>query len=159
MKLTIDEIVKKYNLQPHPEGGYYAETWRSEKQFSIQNEMTRSHATSIIFLLPGNTFSAFHRIVSDELWNYHAGASIFIYEIIEDEWQETILGTGINEKLQHLVKGGTWFASRCSDEESYSLCGCTVVPGFDFADFEMADRTALTSVYPELAEGIKELTR
>jgi predicted cupin superfamily sugar epimerase len=158
-------FVEQYKMQPHPEGGYYKETWRSETVISTEgiNGFTkagkRNLVTSILFLLPGDTFSALHRIFSEEIWNYHAGDPVIIYEIIGDEWKETILGSGVGQTLQHVILPGTWFASKCSNQEGFSLCGCTVVPGFDFQDFEMGSKKQLVDEFPELERHINWLTR
>lgn len=155
----------QFNLQPHPEGGWYAETYRSEETTTGLPERfkgPRNFSTAIYFLMPGNSFSAFHRIKSDELWHFYDGDMMEVLIIdLQGNLQVIRLGrdTDKGEVFQATVYSGQWFASRCSVEDGVSLVGCTVSPGFDFEDFEMADRSALTVQYPQHKEIITELTR
>jgi predicted cupin superfamily sugar epimerase len=165
MNETAKAFVEQYSMQPHPEGGFYKETWRSkitintEGMGGFSSRVNRNLFTSILFLLPGDTFSALHRIRSEELWNYHAGDPVVIYEIIDGQWKETLLGPGPGQSLQHVVMPGIWFASRCSNPEGFSLCGCVVSPGFNFEDFEMGSNKQLIHDFPDLERYINWLTR
>lgn len=165
MKLTSNDFIRRYQMSEHPEGGFYKETWRSSDIIPSQGigdfktETFRNLMTSILFLLPGNTFSALHRIRSEELWNYHYGDPVVVFEIINGEWKETVLGTEEGQVLQYVVKPGIWFGSRCLNPDGFGLVGCTVVPGFDFSDFEMAGFELLKSQYPQLQSQIGEFTR
>ncbi|MCH2214331.1 MAG: cupin domain-containing protein [Flavobacteriales bacterium] len=161
---TLEGIVKKLNLLPHPEGGYYRETYRADpfsvppKELGIDKE--RNLSTAIYFLLTKGNFSAFHRIKQDEVWHHYLGDAIAIHCISpEGAYEKLLLGKEFEngELPQHVVTGGTWFASETLGE--YSLAGCTVAPGFDFADFEMAERTILLSYYSEHRDVITALTR
>ncbi len=128
-------------LQPHPEGGHYAEVYRSDIEVNVQGfDGPRNICTSIFFLLESGDISALHRIKSDELWYHHDGGILEIIEI-DEAGNEIItrLGKPIHDgcKLQHVVKAGRWFGARPSAESEFCLVGCQVSPGFDFRDFEL----------------------
>jgi uncharacterized protein len=148
-------------LSPHPEGGYYRVTYKSE--LSVATKLgDRSASTAIYFLLHGRDFSAFHRIASDELWHFYAGSALVVYVIEPNgDYSELHLGNDgdAGEVFQGAVKAGCWFASRLKDAASFALVGCTVAPGFDFADFELAARSELVRAYPQHRRLIEELTR
>jgi predicted cupin superfamily sugar epimerase len=160
--------VEKYSLLPHPEGGYYAETYRSVEKIERQAlpdrfPGDRSFSTGIYFLLEGSQFSAFHRIKSDEMWHFYAGEALDIFVIDTETGNLEVIKLGNDpereEVFQALVPAGAWFASRPCQGSSYALVGCTVSPGFDFQDFEMADREELTKQYPQHHKLIQEMTR
>jgi uncharacterized protein len=152
---------------PHPEGGYYLATYKSDLTIvksalpsGFQGD--RSASTAIYFLLDGRDFSAFHRIASDEVWHFYAGNALIVYVIDpEGNYSELHLGNGSDagEVFQAVVKAGCWFASRVKDAAGFALVGCTVAPGFDFADFELATRSRLIRTYPAHRKLIEELTR
>ncbi len=166
MAATVQELIDKLELQRHPEGGYFKETYRSDGAIEGDTENPfpegRNYSTGIYFLLEGNDFSAFHRIKSDELWHFYDGGPLHIF-VIDDkgELNITTLGRDIaaGEVYQARVKAGHWFASAPVHDNQYSLVGCTVAPGFDFRDFEMASRESLTASYPQYASSIDKLTR
>jgi predicted cupin superfamily sugar epimerase len=160
--------IDKLNLRPHPEGGYYRETYRAE--LSVAEETlpagfsgTRSISTAIYFLLDGDNFSAFHRLRSDEVWHFYAGTPLLIHVIRpgSGEYAEIQLGADLDrgQAPQAVVQAGWWFACQVRDPNSFALVGCTVAPGFDFADFEMATRHELVGVYPQHRELIEQFTR
>ncbi len=159
--------IDKLNLLPHPEGGYYSETYRA--QLTIPREALppqftgpRLVSTAIYFLLQGQNFSTFHRLRSDELWHFYSGSPITVHVIEPDgSYSEIKLGNDpeAGEVLQAVVKAGCWFASRVKDGASFALVGCTVAPGFDFADFELATRSEFVRAYPAHQRLIEELTR
>lgn len=160
--------IEKYNLLPHPEGGYYAETYRASE--SIPHSALpsrfggdRSFSTGIYFLLESHNFSAFHRIQADEMWHFYAGEALEVFVIDEKTGELSIIRLGNNpdngETFQAVVPAGAWFGSRPAGGSTYALVGCTVAPGFDFADFEMAGCEALSKAYPQHAGLIAELTR
>ena len=128
-------------LQPHPEGGHYAEVYRSDLEVNVQGfDGPRNLCTSIFFLLESGDISALHRIKSDELWYHHDGGILEIIEIDESGHEIiTRLGKPIHDgcTLQHVVKAGRWFGARPSAESEFCLVGCQVSPGFDFRDFEL----------------------
>lgn len=160
------EIISRLDLQPHPEGGYYRETYRSNGEIldlPPYFEGSRNYSTAIYFLLTGDNFSAFHRIRQDEMWHFYLGAPIELIEISsEGKVTTTHIGNDLekDQQLQHLVPGGSWFASRLlPGAGDYALAGCTVSPGFDFRDFEMAKRANLIQLFPDHGELITVLTR
>jgi uncharacterized protein len=157
--------INHLGLSPHPEGGYYRATYKSDLTIarsalpsSYQGD--RSASTAICFLLDGRDFSAFHRIASDEVWHFYCGSSLVVYVIDpEGDYSELHLGGGSDEVFQAVVKAGCWFASRVKDAAGFALVGCTVAPGFDFADFELAVRSELVAAYPQHRKLLEELTR
>ncbi len=167
MKYSADYWIEKLNLQPHPEGGFYAETYRSSETIAQADLPTRyagnrSFSTGIYFLVKGGQFSALHRIQSDEMWHFYAGTRLTVYSIDNQGQLHTIhLGTQPEqgEVFQAVVSAGCWFGSTVEDPESYALVGCTVAPGFDFADFELAHRNTLQATYPQHQALIARLTR
>lgn len=159
--------VEKLEMLPHPEGGFYKETYRSEGLISKEElgsnfKGNRNYSTAIYFLLTADNFSAFHKIASDELWHFYAGYGLDISIIHPNGKYECIhLGNGENENqvFQAMVPAEAWFASETSDKKAWALVGCTVAPGFDFEDFEMAKRDALLKEFPQHQEIIHRLTR
>lgn len=151
--LTAEDYIKNLNLNPHPEGGYYRETYRSPlivKRDSIGQQFTgaRSCSTGIYFLLQKGQVSHFHRIKSDEMWHFYQGNPLEIIEVSEDGGLiKTVLGPSILEGqcLQYVVKAGHWFGAQILNPEkaSFALVGCTVAPGFDFKDFELAQNNEI----------------
>ena len=138
---TASYYKNNLRLQPHPEGGHYAEVYRSDIEVNVTGfDGPRNLCTSIFFLLESGDISALHRIKSDELWYHHDGGILEIIEI-DEAGNEIItrLGKPIHEgcTLQHVVKAGRWFGARPSAESEYCLVGCQVSPGFDFRDFEL----------------------
>jgi hypothetical protein len=154
-------LIRQLQLLPHPEGGYYRETYRSDVSVDV-NGKKRNFCTGIYFLLEKNNFSALHRIKSDELWHFYAGDPL---EVIEIDTSGNLTITTLGEKdqanFQYCVKAGNWFGSRVKSGAATvgSLVGCTVSPGFDFEDFEMASAQKLTSEFPQHSQIIKSLTR
>ncbi len=141
--MNADYYVEHLQMLPHPEGGFYKETYRSEMNISLDAfEGERSICTSIYFLLKAGQVSALHRIKSDEIWNYHDGDGIEIIEI-DEQGNEIITRLGKHlhngEVLQHVVKANRWFGARLPVDAAYCLVGCQVSPGFDFRDFELKD--------------------
>jgi predicted cupin superfamily sugar epimerase len=145
------------------EGGYYKETYRSDKTIILPSETDgeRSISTSIYYLLDGTQFSAFHRLKSDEIWHFYIGSSITLYIINKMEnLSEVKLGSNIEkgELFQIQVRAESWFAATVNDISSYALIGCTVSPGFDYLDFELGDRKKLIERYPQHRSIIEKLT-
>jgi predicted cupin superfamily sugar epimerase len=165
MKTT--EIVVALEMLPHPEGGWYKESYRSTDTISSSClpksfNGVRNFSTAIYFLLENGNFSAFHRIKSDEVWHFYAGGPLEIFIIHENGTLEVLtLGSGLNadEKFQQVVPANVWFASRPKQGVSFSLVGCTVSPGFDFNDFELAKQNDLEMEFPQHQTIIHELTR
>ena len=145
------------------EGGYYRETYRSDKTIILPSETDgeRSISTSIYYLLDGTQFSAFHRLKSDEIWHFYIGSSITLYIINKMEnLSEVKLGSNIEkgELFQIQIRAESWFAATVNDISSYALIGCTVSPGFDYLDFELGDRKKLIERYPQHRSIIEKLT-
>lgn len=165
--ITTEQIIQQFNLLPHPEGGYYKQTYISIETIPAAGlperfPSARHFSTAIYFLLGGNDFSAFHRIKSDEVWHFYAGEGLHIYVIHPDGEAELLkLGNDLANgyAFQHVVKAGCWFASKPVHQNGFSLVGCTVAPGFDFADFEMGDKNHLLKLYPRYEEWINRLCR
>ncbi len=164
---TAQYWIEKLELLSHPEGGYFKEVYRSSeniKQDALPDRFSGSRAfsTSIYFLLGNNDFSAFHRIKSDELWHFYAGGPLDVYMIHPDGKGEIVtLGNNPDEGecFQFAVPAGSWFASKPKSDTEYALVGCTVAPGFDFEDFEMAKKEQLLQEYPQHKEWVERLCR
>lgn len=161
--MNAQDYIHFLNLLPHPEGGYYKETYRSLLSESFSGfEGQRNVYTGIYFLIEKTNFSAFHKIKSDEMWHFYGGDALEVIEITNNgELKITIIGANIKnqEHLQYTVPAGHWFGSRVKKGGEFSLVGCTVAPGFDFKDFEMAKRNELIKDYPNYQSIITELTR
>jgi predicted cupin superfamily sugar epimerase len=165
--LTVDGLVSSLGLLPHPEGGFYRETYRSPEVLAAaalpaRFRGDRAMSTAIYFLVPHGAFSALHRIQSDEVWHFYRGAALEIVCIDPDGTRRDIrLGPDLDagDVPQAVVAAGTWFGSRPVGAGEYALVGCTVAPGFDFADFELAVRAELTARFPAHAGVIAALTR
>lgn len=165
MDRSIQEIIQFYQLLPHPEGGYYKETYRSSEwgpadRLSEKFIGKRNYSTAIYFLLEENSFSAFHRIQSDECWHFHTGDAVDIHVLHPNGNDELIkLGGNIEmgEQYQAVVPAGAWFAFKTNGQ--YTLVGCTVSPGFDFADFELTKAAELALLFPEQLALIQHLCR
>jgi predicted cupin superfamily sugar epimerase len=151
-------LIEAIGMAPHPEGGYYRETFRSSASVTTHDGTVRSAATSIYFLLTAESFSAFHRIASDETWHFYRGDPLTIEIIAPNGTHESrILGTG--EAFQTTVSARAYFASHVDRANGYALVGCDVAPGFEFEDFELAVRSELAAEYPAHAELIERFTR
>jgi uncharacterized protein len=159
--------IDRLDLKPHPEGGFFRQTYRSglmiaEGALPEGFRGERPASTAIYFLLDEQNFSAFHRLRSDEMWHFYAGSPLAVHVIDGSGDRSTILlgdNTESGQNFQAVVRAGSWFASHVADWKSWALVGCTVAPGFDFADFEMARRDGLVKKYPQHLEIIKRLTR
>jgi predicted cupin superfamily sugar epimerase len=136
----MQDWVSRLGLLPHPEGGFYRETWRSALSLpasALPQAAERSAATAIYYLLPTGVQSAWHRVASDELWLFHAGDPLDVFSADEVP-SSTPTRLGFDYTLQHLVEAGRWQSARVVDGPfGYALVSCVVVPGFDFQDFEM----------------------
>lgn len=167
MERTAQYYVEHYNMQAHPEGGWYKENYRADEviqhaHLPARFNGDRNFSTAIYFMLEAEQFSAFHRIKSDEVWHFYYGGALNVYVIHDNGMLEIIrLGSDADrgEVFQAVVKAGCWFASKPAKADTFSLVGCTVAPGFDFADFEMAEREVLVREYPQHKEVISLLTR
>ena len=164
--LSAKEIIEILYLKPHPEGGYFKENYRSKgviknNSLDFEADGERNYSTSIYFLLNENDFSAFHKIRQDEIWHFYAGSTLLLHTINPNGNYNLIrIGNNLEngDFFQFVVPAGTWFASEVENKTSYSFCGCTVSPGFDFRDFEMPSGKTLSKIYPEHQEIIKRLS-
>lgn len=161
--MTRDELIDHFKMTRHPEGGAFVETYRSHLVIEAPGlPGPRPVSTAIYFLLGRGEFSAFHRIRSDEMWHFYLGGPLRIVEIDPSgRSRETTLGREIDkgQSPTHVVEAGNWFASFPAPGSEFSFAGCTVAPGFDFQDFELADRRELSGRFPEHAALIETLTR
>lgn len=164
----IQALINHYNLLPHPEGGFYRQTYAASEQIlrdalPERFDGNRNFSTAIYFLLPNGIFSAFHRIKSDEVWHFYEGCPLNIHVIHPNGDYECLkLGSNLNkgENYQLVVPANAWFASEpTGDTGTFALVGCTVAPGFDFADFELAEVATLTNQFPKHEELIRRLCR
>jgi predicted cupin superfamily sugar epimerase len=159
--------IQKLGLEPHPEGGYYRQTYQADLILPQENLRPtfagpRPASTAIYFLLDAANFSAFHRLRSDELWHFYLGEALLVHVIAaEGGYSKIQLGNDpeAGDVFQGVVKAGCWFASEVKDGRSFALVGCTVAPGFDFEDFELAERERLARSYPQHRELIDKFTR
>lgn len=156
--------IQKLQLNKHPEGGYYREIYRSGEIIFIDapnQNRKRNVSTSIYFLLEGSQKSKFHKLKSDELWHFYDGTAVKIY-ILDGKGKltETMIGRDIEngELFQTTIGKNNWFAAEVMDKRSFTLIGCTVSPGFDFSDFELAKRANLLNKFPDHKELILRFT-
>jgi hypothetical protein len=159
--------IERLDLRPHPEGGYYRETYRAAESVAADGlparfSGPRAFSTAVYFLITRDAFSAFHRIRSDELWHFYAGGAVTLATIGPDGALATAsLGRDPlrGETPQVVIPAGTWFAAEVAERADFALVGCTVAPGFDFADFELGARADLIQAYPQHRGVIERLTR
>ena len=164
---NLKEIIQKLKLKPHPEGGYYKETYRSigelsESDLDSNYQGSRNFSTCIYFLLTSNDFSAFHRIKQDEIWHFYMGSPILLHTISEKGiHSEFTIGNDLlnGEVPQLVVPGGHWFGAEVLDKGTYALVGCTVAPGFDFKDFDLPNRQDLIGRFPKHEQIITRLSQ
>lgn len=158
-----DSIIRTLELLPHPEGGHYREIFRAPDTVVRQRHARpRSASTAIYFLLRAAEFSAFHRVSSDELWHHYLGDPLELIVMDADGLRSSVLGhrLQLGERPLGVVPANTWQAARpMQGPHGYALCGCTVAPGFDFADFELPSPAELSHEFPAHSALIAGLTR
>jgi predicted cupin superfamily sugar epimerase len=156
---TAAAVVAELGLAPHPEGGFFREVFRSEAVVAGPGGAPRAASTAILFLLPGGDFSAWHRVASDEVWHHYAGGPLELHTLDDAGHRQVRLGAvSEGHTPVAVVPAGRWQAARPAGA-AWVLCGCTVAPGFDFADFELPDRASLAARFPGNAAIIESLTR
>jgi predicted cupin superfamily sugar epimerase len=163
----LAKIILDLRLIPHPEGGFFRETYRSAgviKQECIDPKFIgkRNYSSCIYFLLTYQLFSAFHSIIQDEIWHFYDGSPVRLSTIARNgDYSVSVIGRDIDggDLLQFVVPGGTWVAAEVLNKDEFALVGCTVSPGFDYMDFELPDRDKLISEFPQHKEIITRLTR
>ena len=158
MHFEAQRLIADLRLAPHPEGGYFRETFRSRDRVTTARGTSRSALTTILFLLTGEMFSAFHRLTSDETWHFYRGDALTI-EIIDAAGRYERRMLDADGPWQTAVNAGAHFASQVENPLGYALVGCDVAPGFEFADFFLATRAVLMSAYPQHAGIISKFTR
>jgi uncharacterized protein len=158
--------IEKLNLRQHPEGGFFTEVYRSKRYVHLPEfDGPRSVCTAIYYLLIGDQYSFFHRIKSDEIWHFYAGSSLLLHIIEEKEEKTRLLdirlGSNIdnNETFQAVINPGSWFAASIIDNDSYSLVGCTVSPGFEYRDWEVGHMQTLSRLYPQYKSVIEKYAK
>jgi predicted cupin superfamily sugar epimerase len=160
----IDNIIRNLQLIPHPEGGYFRETYRSKEEVIPGNNYSgkRNFSTCIYYLLDSESFSAFHKIRQDEIWHFYTGFPLVIHMISDSGSYTSIIISNNIEKghvPQFVVPGNTWFAAHVLSINTYSLVGCTVSPGFDYSDFVLGKRLELIQKFPRHKDIILKYTR
>lgn len=166
--VTAAELKSLLKLKPHPrEGGWFVETWRAEETIpadapTSRHAGARSAGTAIYYLLEPETFSEMHRLASDEVFHFYLGDPVEMLQLWPDgSGRRLVLGSDVKEGmlLQTVVPCGVWQGSRLVTGGQYALLGCTVSPGFDYADYDSGQRESLIAGWPEWRERIEQLTR
>lgn len=157
--MNAREWIDRFDLQPHPEGGYYRRTYCSDKTFygdpaTDPFPAGRPYSTAIHYLMEAGDYAAFHRIKSDEIWHFHEGGPLELY-VLKDSDPLEVIRMGKGEHLQVVVPANHWFAAAPVPGTAYCLVGCTVSPGFDFRDHEMARAEELLRTFPAQADIIR----
>lgn len=167
MTHTAKSIIDTLGMQPHPEGGYYVETYRSDETIAVNALPARfpgdrALGTAIYFLLTSEDISCFHRIRTDEVWHFYCGSVLTIHLLdTRGDYHEILLGTDIanGQRPQAIVPHGYWIGATVTEPDSFVLVGCTTTPGFEFDDFQMGDREALLSAFPRHGTVIRQMSR
>jgi uncharacterized protein len=158
---NADYWISQLNLIPHPEGGFYKEVFRSRIEIIKKSTTDLKRAcTSIYYLLQGSDYSAFHRLASDEIWYYHKGEPLHIYELTRTGFLITHeLSDHETGHLSIVIEAGSWFAAAIPTGKNYTLVSCAVAPGFDFKEFEIANKDELIRLFPEHTSTIELFCR
>jgi len=160
--MTADQIKALLNLQPHPvEGGSYRRTYTSEISTALLRGV-RPYGTAIYYLLEEGTFSEMHVLASDEIFHFYLGDPVEMLQLFPDGGSRVItLGSDLaaGQQVQLVVPAGVWQGTRLIEGGKVALLGCTVTPGFDFADYRSGKYEELVAGWPQEAERIKNLTR
>lgn len=160
--MTADDWIAHLQLAPHPESGYFRRNYTAALVLDLPDRNgPRPAATAIFYLLKGDQRSRLHRLKSDELWHFYTGSPLTVHRLdLHEGYVAAKLGCDpvAGQRFQIAVRAGCWFGATVDDPAGFSLLGCTVAPGFDFADFELADRATLLCQYPQHAKLIERLT-
>jgi len=162
--MDADELIASLGLLPHPEGGFYKETYRSDaiippEGLDARYGGGRHVCTGILYLLREGDVSRLHRIRQDEMWHCYLGGPLRLVMLGEHApVDEVLLGGDIRagQQVQFVVPGGVWFGATPARGAGFCLVGCTVAPGFEFEDFEMGRRASLERMFPHALEMIRE---
>ncbi len=149
--MNAEETVRRLGLMPHPEGGFYRQTFRSPFSVRLADGRERSASTAIYYLLPQGAWSAWHRVQADEVWHYYDGAALQLFRLGMEPARLD------RRSPQAVVPAGVWQAAL--PDGGATLCGCTVAPGFEFEDFELATLETLFAQYPDQENLIRRLLR
>jgi predicted cupin superfamily sugar epimerase len=164
--IPMQRLIEMFSMQVmEPEGGYFAETYRSSESIARSHlparfKGDRAFSTAIYYLLPKGVKSRLHRLAADEVWHFYLGGSLTLVILHPDGKLEKItMGPHVlkGEKVQQLVPAGCWFGAYPDPGAEYSFIGCTVAPGFEFQDFELADTRELAKRFPGAHEAIEVL--
>jgi predicted cupin superfamily sugar epimerase len=164
-KPSVKDLILKYNLVKHVEGGYYYRGYRSLdiiKSCDLPDRFKgdRSLSSAIYYLIINPNVSKLHRLLADEIWHFYLGDPFTLIEVLDDgSVKKTILGNDIcnNQNVQYVVKNNTWFGGYVSTLDGYSLIGCTVSPGFNEDDFELCEKKWFLNKYPHLEESLSKV--
>ena len=167
--MDFQEVIDKLGLEPLPEeGGFYKEVHRAKGYIpeSVLKEHSgdRCYATHIYYLLTPEEFSGLHRVIgSDEIFHFYLGDPVEMVQMDEENQQlkRIVLGQDLlnDQKLQTTVSKGIWQGTRLLEGGQWALLGCTVAPGFEFADFEIKSREEFKELFPEHLETVESFTR
>ncbi|MEI2772808.1 MAG: cupin domain-containing protein [Candidatus Competibacter sp.] len=160
--MTAEEWIAYLQLEPHPEGGYFRRSYTAELTLALPDRAgPRPVATAIYYLLKSGQRSRLHRLKSDELWHFYTGSPLTVH-VLDSEGRYVARRLGADptadQRFQLAIHAGCWFGATVDDPAGFSLVGCTVAPGFDFADFELANRSALVRQYPHHIGIIEQFT-
>lgn len=158
--IKADQIIEYYNLEPHPEGGYFTETYRSEEKLDAKLispllEGERAYSTAIYFLLKSGQKSQLHRLPFNEIFHFYLGDTLDVWVLYPDQsFQKVVMGQNIfeGELVQYRIPANTWFGA--IPRGDFSFIGCTLAPGFDYRDFELRDTKELLNEYPKAKDMI-----
>lgn len=158
--MDAKHIINRLKLQPHPEGGYFRETYRAQEQVNLEPGQ-RNVSTSIYYLLENTDKSHLHRVAHDEIWYFHQGEPLEILTVGDEKVTSWLLGNDLSggQVPQLLIEANTWFAARLQNGQGYSLVSCSVSPGFDFRDFELAGQDQLNAWPEPMKEQLRGLVR
>lgn len=164
--MTAEDIVKLLGLEPlEPEGGWFAETYRAKSRVAApsgaDDGADRALATAIYYLITPETFSAMHRVRSDEIFHFYLGDPVEQLHLLPDgTGRRVTLGSDLRagQRPQVVVPAGVWQGARLASGGSWALLGTTVAPGFEYADYDHGERELLVARYPEFMELIEALT-
>ena len=154
------QLIQTLDLKPHPEGGFYKETYRAPLEMELENQRKRNSSTAIYYLLMDDIKSHFHKVLSDEIWLYHQGETVVIYELNESG-SMIIHHLGIDiqngENPQIMIPKNHWFAAKIKNNVGFCLVSCMVAPGFEFEDFVLANKQDLLIQYPQHLDVIEQM--
>lgn len=160
--MTAEEIKRRLNLAPHPvEGGWFRRTYTSQGTVELPRGV-RAQSTAIYYLLEAGTFSELHMLESDEMFHFYLGDPVEMLQLYPNGGSAVLLlgpDLAAGQQVQVLVPAGVWQGTRLVGDGKVALLGCTVTPGFDFADYRNAPYTELAAKWPAQVERIRALTR